>query len=150
HRIALGEEEYLSISASADGRRLAAAVGNPTRVLLSFPISDRVAREADLSPVKLSSTHASAPRIGPDYMLYRSSRGGPNGLWKRWNESETELWKGSDGALSTAAAISSDGKQIAFVVRRKGRGVLHVMAADGTNPHPVAETMDVRDAPSWS
>ena len=150
HRIALGGEEYLSIGASADGRRLAAGVGNPTRVLLSFPISDRVVRKADLSPVKLSTTHAAAPRFGSDFMLYLSSRGGPNGLWKLWRESETELWKGSDGAVSTAPAVSPDGKQIAFVVRRKGGGVLHLMASDGTNAHSVAETMDVRDTPSWS
>jgi serine/threonine protein kinase/Tol biopolymer transport system component len=150
HRIALGGEEYLSVSGSADGRRLAAGVGNPTRVLWSFTIGESVAREADLTRVKLSTTHASAPRFGPDFLLYLSSRGGPNGLWKLEKGSETELWRGANGPVFAAPVISRDGTQFAYVVRRDGRGVLHVMAADGTNAHSVAEAMDVRDTPSWS
>jgi Tol biopolymer transport system component len=150
HRVGLGVEEYLSVSASSDGRRLVATVANPTHLLWTVPISDRVAQDSDLSPLKLSTTHAGAPRFGPGYILYLSSRGGPNGLWKLEKGSEIELWKGGMGAVSTAPAVSRDGSKIAFVVRRHGRGILFIMASDGTGTHPLAEALDVRDTPSWS
>src|SRR6185295_9096476 len=41
HRASLGVEHYLSVAASADGRRIAATVANPTASLWSVPILDR-------------------------------------------------------------------------------------------------------------
>ena len=98
----------------------------------------------------LPTVRASAPRFGPDYIVYRSSKGGADGLWKFQNDSETELWKGSDGAVTAAPAVSPDGTQICFVVRREGQGRLYLMASDGTNARPIAEALEVREAPSWS
>jgi Tol biopolymer transport system component len=48
------------------------------------------------------------------------------------------------------AAVSPDGRRICFSVRRQGRNGLYVMNADGTNARPLAASLDVRDAPSWS
>jgi Tol biopolymer transport system component len=150
HRAGLGVEEYLSLASSADGRRLAATVANPTHLLWTAPISDQVVNDSGLTNFRLSTTHVGAPRFGPDYVVFLSSRGGPAGLWKFKDGSETELWNGNLGAIAGAPAVSRDGAQIAFVVREQGRGVLHVMASDGTNVHRVADTLDVRDTPSWS
>ena len=52
--------------------------------------------------------------------------------------------------MAAAPAVSPDGTQICFVVRREERGRLYVMAADGTGARRIAESLDVRDAPSWS
>ena len=148
--MSFGVEEYLSVSASADGRRLVATVANPMHVLWTMTITDRVLEDPDLKRLSLPTVRAASPRFGPDYILYRSSRGGPDGLWKFSNGTETEIWRGSDGAVVSAPAISRDGAQIAFVVRGGGRGGVHVMASEGTDMQRVAESLDVRDAPSWS
>ena len=150
HRLNLGVEEYLSVSAAADGRRLAATVANMARALWVAPISERVVDDSALTPLRMATARAASPRYGPDYFLYLSSRGGPNGLWKSKNGVETELWKGSDGAVEAAPAVARDGSRIAFVVRGDGRSGLYLMSSDGTDARRIAEALDVRDAPSWS
>ena len=150
HVATSGLEEYLSVSASADGRRLAATVANPTRNLWAAPITGHVVGESGVSHFELPTVRAAAPRFGPDYLLYVSSKGGADGLWKVKDGSETELWKGSDGAVREAPAISPDGSRICFAVLREGRAHLYLMAADGTGARPIAETLDAHGAPSWS
>ena len=117
HAVSSGLEEYLSVGASADGRRLVATVANPVRNLWTVPITDHVVDESGVSRFKLPTVRAAAPRFGPDYVLYLSSKGGADGLWKLKDGSEMELWKGSDGAVPDAPAVSRDGSQICFVVR---------------------------------
>ena len=150
HMVTSGLEEYLSVAASADGRRLVATVANPVKTLWTAPISDRVVNDAGVTRLDLPAVRAAHPRHGPDYLLYVSSKGGADGLWKFKDGAETELWKGSDGAVAGAPAISADGARIAFVVRREGRAQLYLMTSDGTNARRIAESLDVRDAPSWS
>jgi len=151
HAVTSGLEEYTSVAASADGRRLVASVANPVRNLWTVPISDHVAdEESSVKRFDLPTVRAASPRYGPDYVLYRSSRGGPDGLWKLKGGADTELWKGSDGAVPFAPGISPDGTQIAFVVHTTGGRRLTLMGSDGTNVYRIAETLDVADAPSWS
>jgi serine/threonine protein kinase/Tol biopolymer transport system component len=150
HLISFGLEEYLSIDASADGRRLVATVARPDRNLWTVPISDRVADDSAAQRYRIPSVRASGPCFGPGYVLYLSSRGGPNGVWKFMGGTETELWSGSDGPVMWSPAVSPDGSRIAFVVRKDRQAHLYVMASDGTNPRPLVPTLDVRDAPSWS
>jgi Tol biopolymer transport system component len=63
HRITQGLEQYTSVAASADGRRLAATVANPSVSLWSVPVLDRVAEESDVKPFPLPSVRALAPRL---------------------------------------------------------------------------------------
>jgi Tol biopolymer transport system component len=151
HAVTSGLEEYTSVAASADGRRLVASVANPVRNLWTAPISDHtVDEESGVKRFDLPTVRAAAPRYGPGYVLYRSSRGGADGLWKLKDGAETELWKGSDGAVPFAPAVSPDGTQIAFVVHTQGGRRLTLMASDGTNAHRIVESLDVADVPSWS
>jgi Tol biopolymer transport system component len=150
HQVNLGVEEYHSVSATPDGRRLVATVANTTRSLWAAPISDAVIDDSSLSRIRLATVRASSPRYGPDSLLYLSSQGGPDGLWKYKDGVETELWRGSGGAVAAAPAISPDGTRIAFVVRGEARSFLYLMSSDGTDSHRIAEALDVRDAPSWS
>ncbi|HKD10795.1 MAG TPA: protein kinase, partial [Thermoanaerobaculia bacterium] len=150
HPLTSGLEEYTSVSASADGRHLAATVANPVRNLWTTPITDHVVEESGVARFELPSVRASAPRYGPDYILYLSSKGGAQGIWKWKDGSETEIWKGSDGLVPFAPGVSADGTQIVFVTLRDGRHHLTVMSSDGTNAHRIAETLDVVDVPSWS
>jgi TolB protein len=114
------------------------------------PITDHVVDESAVSPFKLPTVRAAAPRYGPDYLLYLGSKGAANGLWKLKDGSDVELWKGSEGAVVSAPAVSPDGTRICLVVRREGRGFLSLMASDGTDVRRLAESLDVRGAPSWS
>ncbi|HET7292340.1 MAG TPA: protein kinase [Vicinamibacteria bacterium] len=150
HPVTLGLEEYLSIMSSADGRRLVATVANPIRSLWTVPISDRIVDEADITRFPLPSVRVGAPRFGPGYLVYLSSRSGPDGLWKFKDGSEGELWRGWDGNVIAAPAVSPDGSRIAFVVGSQAHGFLQVITSDGTGVQRIAEALDVDDAPSWS
>jgi Tol biopolymer transport system component len=150
HRVSFGLEEYISVAAAAGGRRLVATIANPTRNLWTVPVSDHMAGEPEARRVELPVTRAAAPRFGPDYFLFLSSKGTTNGLWRFKDGAATELWRASQGAVVAAPAISPDGAQIAFPVQREGRSELFTMNADGGNARPMSETLDVREAPSWS
>jgi Tol biopolymer transport system component len=150
HPVSVGMEEYLSVGASAEGKRLVATVANPVRSLSSVPIADHVVGEPAVTRFPLPSVRARAPRFGPGYIVYLSSRGGPDGLWKYADGTESELWRGADGPVITAPAVSPDGRSIAFAVAKAERGRLQLVAADGTDVKAIAGALDIRDAPSWS
>jgi Tol biopolymer transport system component len=150
HAVSFGLEEYISIAASADGRRLVATVANPTSHLWSAPITNHVVKEEGVSRLSLPAVRASAPRFGPGYLLFLSSKGGADGLWSLREGAASELWRASQGSVSAAPAISPDGARICFVVREEAQARLYVMAADGTGARRIAESLDPRDAPSWS
>ena len=150
HRVSFGLEEYISVGAARDGRRLVATVANPSQNLWTVPVLDHVASESEAKRFELPVVRAAAPRFGPDYLLFLSSKGTSNGLWKFKEGAASELWRGSEGAVVAAPAISPDGTQIAFATRKEGRSQLFLMSADGLNVRPVAESVEVREAPSWS
>lgn len=98
----------------------------------------------------LPAVRAVSPRYGPNYLIYLSSKGGGDGLWKFQDGASTELWRPTDEILTAPAAVSPDGQQICFTVRRGERQHLYLMTADGTGTRPLAESLDVRDSVSWS
>ncbi len=151
HAVSFGLEEYLSVASSADGRRLVATVANPTSHVWSAPITDGVVEESAVRRFALPAVRAAAPRFGPDFLLFLSFKGAADSLWRFKDGSAVELWKGSElSGIPSGPAISPDGSLVACLVRRGKRAGLYVMAADGTNPRPLAESLDVRDTPSWS
>ena len=157
-RISSGLEVYSSVDASADGRRLAAAVSNPTANLWSVPILDRRAEEKDVKPFSVSSVRAYAPRFGGASLFYLSSRGGGDGLWRYENGQATEIWRGTDGALFEPPAVSSSvspsdsigAPRVAVILRKQGRRTLNTLASDGSDVRPLAQAIDVTSAASWS
>ena len=155
HRVSTAVEHYLSIAASADvsgqPRRLVATVSNPGVNLWSVPLGSVVAAESAATRVALPTARAGAPRFGPDSTLvYLASRGGADGVWRLTGTEARELWRGGQGAVAGAVAISPDGKSMCFPVRRQHRSTLYCTGADGTGGRMLAESLDVRGAPSWS
>jgi serine/threonine protein kinase/Tol biopolymer transport system component len=149
-RMSIGLEQYTSVEASADGRKLVATISNPVAGLWSIPILDRVADESDVKPFTVPNVRALAPRFGGSSLFYLSSLGAGDGLWRLRNGEATQIWKGSDGALFEAPAVSPDGGRVAIVLRRNGKGQLHVLSADGAELQPIAPGIDAKGTSCWS
>lgn len=149
-RASLGVEQYLSVSASADGRRLVATVANPTSGLWTVPITNEMVGEPSASPVTVPNVRALFPRFTRDAIWYLSSDGGASGVWRRTDEGAREAWHSRPDDHPGPPAPSPDGRLVSFVARREGRGRLFVMDQDGTNMRALASELDVRDAPTWS
>ena len=150
-RLNTGVDPYTSIAASADGRRIVGAVSRPTSGLWRGTIDERPIDESRAVRISLPTAHGLSPRFGPDYVLYRASTSGTDGLWKLdEGQKPTELWNGRDGRVVSAPAIAPNGRQFAFPVRRGGVTRLHVMNPDGSGPRQLSEELDVRGSPAWS
>ena len=154
HRVTFGVDQYMSVSAAVgpDGRatRLVASVADPIGELWTLPISGRMVDESEVRRFPLPVTRAAGPRFGPQYVVFLSSKGGTQSLWKSQGDDAVELWRSSEGGVMAPAAVSPDGQLICFSVRQQGRNGLYVMNADGTNVRRLTASLDVRDAPSWS
>jgi Tol biopolymer transport system component len=149
-RVSSGLEQYGALSATRDGRRLAASVVNPQVNLWSVPITGHLVEEKDVRPFELPTTRSQAPRFGGGTLFYLSSRDGADGVWSYRDGKALEIWKGSEGALQTPVAASADGSGVAFALSRGGKQQMHLMAADGTQLRPLSSEVDVRGAASWS
>ena len=151
HRISTGAEEYLSLAASTEGRRLVATVSRSRAGLWRVPIGDRVIEESEASPLSLPTARGLSPRMGHGYLIYRAPKAGTDGLWKLADGGvKTELWNGLDGRALSGAAIAPDGQHLAFLVQRHGRTQLYLTNADGSAARRVAEELEVRGTPAWS
>ncbi|MGC2056679.1 MAG: protein kinase [Candidatus Sulfotelmatobacter sp.] len=149
-RASVGLEQYTSVQASADGRKLVATISNPVAALWTVPILDRVAEEHDVKPFPVPNVRALAPRFGGSSLFYLSSLGTGDGLWRLRDGQATEIWKGADGALFETPAVSPDGSRVAIVLRRNGKRQLHVISSDGAELQPIGEGIVAQGSSCWS
>jgi len=150
HKISAGLEQYRSVNASSDGRRVVATVANPSASLWSIPILDRVAVDSDVKPYPVPTVRALSPRFDKTSLYYLSARGTGDGLWRFRDEQASEIWKGSDGALDQPPAVSPDGRNVAVVLKKDGKRQLTMMTTDGADAHALAPSINVQGAPDWS
>jgi Tol biopolymer transport system component len=149
-RVSFGLERYTSLHASADGNTIVATVANPSASLWSFPLSDSVVGEPDLEPYPMPTVRALAPRFRGDSVFYLSSSGAGDGLWVSQDGEAREIWKGTGGSLANPAEVSPDGNWAALVLPRAGKLQLHLIAADGAELRPLAESIIATGAASFS
>lgn len=149
-RISFGVERYTSLAASAGGRRLVVTVANSKRTLWRVPITDHVAEESAASAVTAPVITGRAPRVGPDYLIYVSSRSDGEGIWKLVDGSSTELWSIAGGRIIGGPAIAPDGRHIAFAAEDRGRTRLYVMNSDGATVRMMPESLEPLGAPAWA
>jgi Tol biopolymer transport system component len=147
-RVTTGLEVYRNVSASRDGRRAVATVGEPLAGLWSVPLLDRIANDQDVR--RHLSGRALAPRFSGPSLFYLSARGTGDGLWRARNGDVSEIWKSEDGAVSEPAAISPDGSQLAVVVRQEGKRRLLVMSSEGTRARTLAASLEIQGAGAQS
>ena len=147
-----GVDQYTSVSASRDGRRVVATVANPSASLWRVPLLDRLADDRDAQPYTLPvpTGQALAPRFGGTSLFYLSARGTGDGLWRVQDGQASEVWTDVDAALSEPPAVSPDGQRVVVVVRHAGKRHLSIMSADGTNAQPLAPTIEIEGASGQS
>jgi serine/threonine protein kinase len=150
-RASVGLDQYTSLSASTDGRRLVASVHDSRSQLWSIPITDGTATEADAKPfADLGTNRALSPRFGGSSLFFLSSRGSGDGLWRYEGGRVTEIWRGSEAALLEPAAIAPRGDRVALVLRQDDGWRLHTMRADGTGLRLLTDAVDARGSAAWS
>jgi Tol biopolymer transport system component len=155
-RIAFGVEQYTSLSATADGRRLAVTVANPTARLWSIPIVGlsaalhSEATETDVTQFLPGTTRATAPRFRGNAVYYLSSAGAGARLSRFDGGNAVEVWGETQNGLEGPPAISPDGRRIAVVTRQGEKRRLRLIAADGSESSVIAPTIDVEGSADWS
>ena len=157
HRVTVGLEQYTSVSASRDGRRVVATVAKPTARLWQVAIGDRRTDDHDAEPYPVKTDRALAPRFGGTSLFYLSlsTRGTGDGLWRAQDGAAFEVTKGAASAFTEPAAVSPDGRHVALSVRQHGQRHLTVMSADGTNARTLAASIEIQGvigqgAADWS
>jgi Tol biopolymer transport system component len=149
-RISSGVDTYTSLAASADGRRVVATQASPKRTLWHVPIDGAKANMSAARRIALTTGHGSFPRFGPDYLLYVSSRGSSDAMWKLQGGTATEVWSAPETRIVGAPSIRRDGSRIALSVEQRGRRALYVVNPDGTDARMVTDALDLRGSPSWT
>jgi Tol biopolymer transport system component len=150
HRLTTGPDRYTSLGGSADGRRLVATLARPKRTLWRSRIDGSAGEVSNAVQISLPTGTGFSPRLGPDYLLYVSATDASESIWKMANGAGVELWRSEGVQVFGGPSISTDGRSIAFSVRRKGKTLLYVMQADGANARIVADSLNLQGAPAWS
>jgi Tol biopolymer transport system component len=150
HRLTSGIERYTSLAASEGAARLVVTVATSKSTLWRVPISEQALTESSVTRVALPSSHATSPRFGAGNLLYVSSEGGREGIWKLVAGAASEIWSGTHARITGAPSIAPDGQRIAFVTESDGRTRLHVMHDDGTDPKVISDALELRGSPAWA
>jgi serine/threonine protein kinase/Tol biopolymer transport system component len=150
HRLSAGVEQYTSLAASADGRRLVATAAQLKTSLWQVPLSARPVEASDARRIKLPTSQGRSPRLAANYLLYVSSHGATERLWKLVGEKPTELWTAPAARIIGGPSISPQADRVAFSTEERGRTRLVVMNADGTGVRILADSLKLRGAPAWA
>jgi Tol biopolymer transport system component len=145
-RVTVGLEQFTSVSASRDGRRVVATVANPTANLWQIPLGDSLLNDRDVRPYRVPNDRAMAPRFAGTTLFYLSlsARGNGDTLWQVQNGQPFEVRRGADGVLSEPPAVSPDGRSVVVVVRQDWKRRLVIMSADGTNSRTLAASIEIK------
>ena len=151
HRLTGSPDRYTSLAGSADGHRLVLTLAQATSTLWSLRIPDSAAAGVS-APGRISLTTSTgfSPRFGPGYVVYLSSSGAGESVWKLSDGIASELWSSPGAQLIGAPAISPDGNQIAFCARQDERTFLYAIRSDGTDPRVVTDSLDLQGSPAWT
>lgn len=151
HRLGSGLEQYTSLAAGENGRRLVATRAIPRTSLWRVPVTEHVASESDAERISLPAAGGRSPRLGRDYLLFVSPSDG-SGIRRltRGDSLATELWNGGQARVIGGPAIEPATQRIAFSATDGRRTRLHVMDPDGSGLRTLGEHLHVKDAPAWS
>lgn len=149
-RVTVGVDRYTSLAASADGRRLVATVASPKGTLWRLPIIGMRAATSAARRIPLTTGNGSAPKLGTDFLLYVSSKGASDSIWKLQGDRATEVWSAPDTRIIGGPAIARGERRIAFSTRQSGQTLLYVANLDGTDARLVTRSLELQGAPAWT
>jgi Tol biopolymer transport system component len=149
-RISFGVEQYTSLAASADGRRLVATVEHGKTSLWRVPITDNIAEESDASRIAGTTVGALSPRVGPSFLVYVAAKPNGHSIWKLANGTATELWSASGMRVIGGPSIAPDGASIAFCAEGEGGAHLYVADVDRSATRLLSGELNMRGSPAWS
>lgn len=149
-RVSVGIDRYTSLAASADGRRVVATLASPKGTLWRLPAADAHGAMSIDRRVPLTTGNGSSPRLGAGYLLYVSSKGTGDSIWKMQGDRAAEIWSASDAKIIGGPAIAPDGGRIAFSIRQRGETLLYAANVDGTDARVVTRSLDLQGAPAWT
>jgi Tol biopolymer transport system component len=150
HRLGSEIDTYTSLAASSNGEHLVATRSTTRTTLWRVPGTGGTFDASAASHISLGTDSVFSPRFGPGYMLYVSSQGETDTIWKQQGDTATELWTAPGARIPGGVAIDPDGRRIAFSTRQGGQALLYVMNVDGTAPAIVARSRDWQGAPAWA
>ena len=150
--LARGLDRYLSLSATADGRRIVATAANTKRTLWRGTAADRGPSTAtSVVPVGLATASGWAPRFSHNGLLYVTWKGDGHALWSASNGGGGgEIWQAANTRIAGGPAVSMDGRRVAMMVEHEGHVRALVMNADGTGPREVGNGVALRGEPDWA
>lgn len=148
-RVSFGLASYSSLSASADGHRLAATQTSRKGALWQLSL-EGVPTEKEARRIPLTTGSGTSPRLSAGYLLYVSSKGDSDSIWKLQGDVATELWSAPETRIIGAPVPTRDGSRIAFAARRNRQTSLHVVNSDGTGARVVTSTLELQGAPAWT
>jgi Tol biopolymer transport system component len=150
HRLSSGVERWTSLEASGDGRRLVATATEIRRSLWRAPLSDGPGDASDAERIPLPTAQGRSPALARDHLLYVSSDGTTERIWRLAEGKSTELWTAPGVRVIGGPAVAPDGERIVFSIEDHGKTRLMVMNSDGTGVRTLADSMELRGAPVWS
>ncbi|MEO6237285.1 MAG: DNA-binding protein [Vicinamibacterales bacterium] len=150
HRVSFGLESYSSLAAAADGSRLIATATRRQGALWRLPITEAQTGVSSARRIPLTTGTGSFPRLGPGYLLYVSSKGESDSIWKLQHEVATEVWSAPGTRIIGPPAVAPDGRRIAFSTKRNRQTSLHIANVDGTGARIVTSSLELQGAPVWA
>ncbi len=150
HRLSSGVERWTSLAASHDGRRLVATSTQIRPSLWRVPLASVPATLSEARRIPLPTAHGRSPILGADFLLYVSSDGTTERIWKLVGGRASELWSSEGARIIGGPAIVPDGGRMAFSVDTGRTTRLLLMNLDGTGLRIVSESLELRGAPVWS
>jgi Tol biopolymer transport system component len=148
HRVNSGLENFTSLAASADGRKLVATISTPRDSLWRLATARDPSVAIGAVPVKLV-TNAATPRISGTTLVYTSATADTEGIWVKRGETAHEIWRSRRAHVLSAPAISDDGARIAFTTAEDGKTALNVVDLDGVHFRRITDGLALRGSVTW-
>lgn len=148
-RLSFGVEQYGSLAASEDRKRIVATVEHATPSLWRVNLGNGVREDSQAARIDVPTVGALSPRLARDTLLYVSAKADGHALSKLVDGIATELWSAPGTRIVGGPAIARDGARAAFVTEHRGGTQLMVVSTMGV-AEPFAVQLDFRGGPTWS
>jgi serine/threonine protein kinase len=150
-RLVFGVDQYRSLAASADGRRLVATVARPKASLWRVPIADAAVDLSAATRIALPTPGGRAPRVAANSLLYVSSAGDRDAIWKLADGNGVELWSAPGERVIGGPALARDGRTIAFIAEKDGgQRRVRSLRDDGSQARDITGPLELRGDLAWA